>query len=88
MVTLGRSLARAGRAAGNDTMQAIGTRVHGAGLICLGQLAEGTALMEAALPPAGPDGGDAGCVEEPHRSTNPGTSGSCGSIVNRCSPVR
>ena len=32
--------------------------------------------------------GDGVRVEEPHRSTNPGTSGSCGSIENTCSPVR
>jgi hypothetical protein len=32
--------------------------------------------------------GDGGRVEEPHRSTNPGTSGSYGSIENTCSPVR
>jgi tetratricopeptide (TPR) repeat protein/transcriptional regulator with XRE-family HTH domain len=62
MVTLGRSLARAGRAADNSTMQAIGTRVEGAGLICLGRLAEGTALMEAALP-ADPAAGDGGAAE-------------------------
>ena len=35
-----------------------------------------------------PEGGDRVRVEEPHRSTNPGTSGSCGSIENTCSPVR
>jgi tetratricopeptide (TPR) repeat protein/transcriptional regulator with XRE-family HTH domain len=51
MVTLGQSLAQAGRAAGNSRMQAIGTRVHGGGLICQGRLAEGTALMAAAMPP-------------------------------------
>src|SRR5215469_12790057 len=62
MVTLGRSLARAGRAAGNSTMQAIGTRVEGGGLICLGRVAEGTALMAAALP-ADPAAGDLGAAE-------------------------
>ena len=50
MVTLGRSLAKAGRAAGNSQMQAIGTRVEGGALIHLGRLAEGAALMAAALP--------------------------------------
>ena len=50
MVTLGRSLAQAGRAAGNSQMQAIGTRVEGGALIHLGRLAEGAALMAAALP--------------------------------------
>ena len=50
MVTLGRSLARAGRAAGNSQMQAIGSRVEGGALIHLGRLAEGAALMAAALP--------------------------------------
>jgi ATP/maltotriose-dependent transcriptional regulator MalT len=42
-------------------MQAIGTRVEGGGLICLGQLAEGTALMAAALPAAA--AGDEGAAE-------------------------
>jgi transcriptional regulator with XRE-family HTH domain/tetratricopeptide (TPR) repeat protein len=46
----GRALARAGRAAQNPQMQAIGTRVEGGGLIGLGQLAAGAALMAAALP--------------------------------------
>ena len=36
----------------------------------------------------GSERGDGVRVEEPHRSTNPGTSGSCGSIENTCSPVR
>lgn len=62
MVTLGRSLARAGRSAGDSRMQAIGTRVEGAGLICLGQMAEGTALMAAVLP-ADPVAGDVGAPE-------------------------
>ena len=50
MVTLGRSLAKAGRAADNSQMQAIGSRVEGGALIHLGRLAEGAALMAAALP--------------------------------------
>ena len=62
MVTLGRSLARAGRAAGDSKMHAIGTRVKGGGLICLGRLAEGTALMAAALP-ADSAAGDEGAAE-------------------------
>jgi len=62
MVTLGRSLARAGRAAGDSKMHAIGTRVEGGGLICLGRLAEGTALMAAALP-ADSAAGDEGAAE-------------------------
>jgi transcriptional regulator with XRE-family HTH domain/tetratricopeptide (TPR) repeat protein len=49
MMTAGRALARAGRAAGNPQMQATGTRVEGAGLICLGRLAEGTTMMAGAL---------------------------------------
>ena len=36
----------------------------------------------------GSERGDGVRVEEPHRSTNPGTSGSYGSIENTCSPVR
>ena len=62
MVTLGRSLAQAGRAAGDSKMDAIGTRVEGGGLICLGRLAEGAALMAAALP-ANPAAGDEGAAE-------------------------
>jgi transcriptional regulator with XRE-family HTH domain/tetratricopeptide (TPR) repeat protein len=57
MVTVGRSLARAGRAAGHGRLQAIGTRIEGAGLICQGWLAEGTALMAATMP-ADPAAGD------------------------------
>jgi tetratricopeptide (TPR) repeat protein len=62
MVTLGRSLARAGRAADDSKMQAIGARVEGGGLICLGRFAEGTALLAAALP-ADPAAGDLGAAE-------------------------
>ena len=62
MVTLGRSLARAGRAADDSKMQAIGARVEGGGLICLGRMAEGTALLAAALP-ADPAAGDLGAAE-------------------------
>jgi tetratricopeptide (TPR) repeat protein len=62
MVTLGRALARAGRAADNSKMQAIGNRIEGGGLICLGRLAQGTALMAAALP-ADPTAGDEGAAE-------------------------
>ena len=62
MVTLGRSLAQAGRAAGNSQMQAIGTRVEGGALIHLGRLAEGAALMAAALP-ADPQPGDERAVQ-------------------------
>ena len=62
MVTLGRSLDRAGRAADNSKMQAIGNRIEGGGLICLGRLAQGTALMAAALP-ADPAAGDEGAAE-------------------------
>ena len=50
MVAAGRALARAGRTAGNQQMQATGTRTEGAGLISLGRLAEGTALIAATLP--------------------------------------
>ena len=62
MVTLGRSLAQAGRAADDSKMQAIGARVEGGGLICLGRFAEGTALLAAALP-ADPAAGDLGAAE-------------------------
>jgi tetratricopeptide (TPR) repeat protein/transcriptional regulator with XRE-family HTH domain len=62
MVTLGRSLAQAGRAADNSQMQAIGTRVEGGALIHLGRLAEGAALMAAALP-ADPQLGDDRAVQ-------------------------
>jgi hypothetical protein len=62
MVTLGRSLARAGRAADDSKMQAIGVRVEGSGLICLGRMAEGTALLAGALP-ADPATGDLGAAE-------------------------
>jgi transcriptional regulator with XRE-family HTH domain/tetratricopeptide (TPR) repeat protein len=62
MVTLGRSLARAGRAADDSKLQAIGARVEGAGLIWLGRMAEGTALLAAALP-ADPAAGDLGAAE-------------------------
>ena len=62
MVTLGRSLAQAGRAAGNSQMQAIGTRVEGGALIHLGRLAEGAALM-AAVMPADPQPGDEQAVQ-------------------------
>jgi tetratricopeptide (TPR) repeat protein/transcriptional regulator with XRE-family HTH domain len=62
MVTLGRSLARAGRAADDSQMQATGTRVEGAGLIWLGRMAEGAALLAAALP-ADPAAGDLGVAE-------------------------
>jgi tetratricopeptide (TPR) repeat protein/transcriptional regulator with XRE-family HTH domain len=61
MVTLGRSLAQAGRAADNRQMQAIGTRVEGGALIHLGRLAEGAALMAAALPD--PQSGDERAVQ-------------------------
>lgn len=50
LVTAGRALVRAGRDAGHREMEVAGARVEGAGLICLGRLAEGTALMAAALP--------------------------------------
>ncbi|MBV9206945.1 MAG: hypothetical protein JO037_16480, partial [Actinobacteria bacterium] len=62
MVTLGRSLAQAGRVADNSQMQAIGTRVEGGALIHLGRLAEGAALMAAALP-ADPQPGDERAVQ-------------------------
>jgi tetratricopeptide (TPR) repeat protein/transcriptional regulator with XRE-family HTH domain len=62
MVTLGRSLAQAGRAADNSQMQAIGTRVEGGALIHLGRLTEGAALMAAALP-ADPQPGDERAVQ-------------------------
>jgi transcriptional regulator with XRE-family HTH domain/tetratricopeptide (TPR) repeat protein len=62
MVTLGRSLAQAGRAADDSQMQAIGTRVEGGALIHLGRLAEGSALMAAALP-ADPQPGDERAVQ-------------------------
>src|SRR4029077_20704078 len=71
MVTLGRSLARAGHAADDRHVQGIGTRVEGAGLIWLGRMAEGTALLAAALPaePAGwglGGGRGAGLLQAPY----------------------
>jgi tetratricopeptide (TPR) repeat protein len=51
MVAIGRSLAQAGRTAENSRLEAIGAGVQGAGLIRQGRLAEGTALMEQAMPP-------------------------------------
>jgi len=62
MVTLGRSLAQAGRAADDSKMQAIGSRVEGGALIHLGRLAEGAALMAAALPTE-PAAGDERAVQ-------------------------
>jgi tetratricopeptide (TPR) repeat protein/transcriptional regulator with XRE-family HTH domain len=62
MVTLGRSLTQAGRAADNSQMQVIGTRVEGGALIHLGRLAEGAALMAAALPTE-PAAGDERAVQ-------------------------
>jgi len=62
MVTLGRSLAEAGRAADNAAMQSIGNRVLGCGLICQGRLAEGAGLVAAAMP-VDPPAGDEPIVE-------------------------
>jgi tetratricopeptide (TPR) repeat protein/transcriptional regulator with XRE-family HTH domain len=62
MVTLGRSLARAGRTADDRKMQAIGARVEGGGLIGLGRVAEGTALLAATMR-ADPAAGGLGAVE-------------------------
>jgi tetratricopeptide (TPR) repeat protein/transcriptional regulator with XRE-family HTH domain len=62
MVTLGRSLAQAGRAADDSQMQAIGSRVEGGALIHLGRLGEGAALMAAALPTE-PAAGDERAVQ-------------------------
>ena len=53
MVTVGRSLAQAGRAAGNSKLETFGAGVQGAGLIRQGRLAEGAALMEQVMPPEG-----------------------------------
>src|SRR5260370_4752053 len=50
MVALGRSETGVGGAAGNSRLEAIGRGVHGGGLICLGRLPEGRALLEAAMP--------------------------------------
>ena len=59
MVTLGRSLARVGRATGNARLQTIGTRVEGAGLISLGHLPAGTAQLARTMPQdQAPDGDD------------------------------
>ena len=49
LVTVGRSLAQAGRTAGNSDLAAFGAGVQGAGLIRQGQLAEGTTLMEQSM---------------------------------------
>jgi transcriptional regulator with XRE-family HTH domain/tetratricopeptide (TPR) repeat protein len=53
LVTVGRSLAQAGRTAGNSRLEALGAGVHGTGLIRQGQLAEGTTLLAQAMPSAG-----------------------------------
>jgi tetratricopeptide (TPR) repeat protein len=57
MVTVGRSLAQAGRTAGNSNLEAFGAGVQGAGLIRQGQLVEGTALMERSMQPDEATGG-------------------------------
>ena len=54
LVTAGRALAEAGRTTGNSRLEALGAGVQGAGLIRHGLLAEGTALLERAMPPPGP----------------------------------
>jgi tetratricopeptide (TPR) repeat protein len=50
LVTVGRPLARAGRATGNAKLERLGTRVEAGGLIYLGRVREGIALMEATMP--------------------------------------
>ena len=57
MVTIGQSLAQAGRTAGNSDIEALGAGVQGAGLIRQGQLVAGTALMELSMRPGGTSGG-------------------------------
>jgi transcriptional regulator with XRE-family HTH domain len=57
MVTVGRSLAQAGRTAGNSNLEAFGAGVQGAGLIRQGQLAAGTALLEQSMQPDEATGG-------------------------------
>jgi transcriptional regulator with XRE-family HTH domain len=57
MVTVGQSLAQAGRTAGNSELEALGAGVQGAGLIRQGQLVAGTALMEQSMRPGGTSDG-------------------------------
>jgi tetratricopeptide (TPR) repeat protein len=57
MVTVGRSIAEAGRTAGNSRLEAFGATVQGAGLIRQGQLAAGAELMEQSMRPDGTPGG-------------------------------
>jgi transcriptional regulator with XRE-family HTH domain len=57
MVELGRSLAKAGQAAGNGRLEALGAGVEGAGLVRMGRLPEGAALLEVVIP-AEPVAGD------------------------------
>lgn len=50
MAAVGEKLAQAGRQAGDSRLEAVGTGVRGAGLIRMGRLREGTALLAAAMP--------------------------------------
>jgi tetratricopeptide (TPR) repeat protein len=50
MLAVGRSLTRAGRQTGDQSLQMRGTRVQAAGLIELGRVAEGAALLETTIP--------------------------------------
>jgi transcriptional regulator with XRE-family HTH domain/tetratricopeptide (TPR) repeat protein len=51
MLTVARSLKRVGRATGNQRLQRVASRAQGAGLLYLGRVTEGAALLEATLPP-------------------------------------
>jgi tetratricopeptide (TPR) repeat protein len=50
MMTVGRSLTRAGRTASSQRLHTLGTRLQGAGLIHQGRLAEGAELIEKTMP--------------------------------------
>lgn len=50
MLTAGRTLARLGQATGSQRLQTIAKRAQGAGLIQLGRVADGAALLETVIP--------------------------------------
>jgi transcriptional regulator with XRE-family HTH domain/tetratricopeptide (TPR) repeat protein len=51
MLTVGRSLTRAGNTTGSQKLQMMGKRLQGGGLLQLGRVADGTALLEETIPP-------------------------------------
>jgi transcriptional regulator with XRE-family HTH domain/tetratricopeptide (TPR) repeat protein len=50
MVAVGQSLTRLGRTVGSPRLQTVGMRVHGSGLLYLGRVADGAALIEKTMP--------------------------------------